>query len=90
MNRFLIQMSYKAYLEYFIEHRKTTKFRQYCNRLQQVRTDFHQLDAYIKTIESGQLDNIIKMIRNKAANDDDELIKKTYKYFVKRFNAISR
>ena len=26
----------------------------------------------------------------KIYNDDDELIKKTYKYFVKRFNAISK
>ena len=69
-----LHLSYKAYIEYFIEHRKTTKFRQYCIRLQQVRTDLHQLDAYVKTIESGQVDNIIKMIRKKTATDDNELI----------------
>lgn len=70
----LIRMSYKSYLEFFIEQRKTTKFRLYCIKLQKIRTEMHQLDAYIKTIESGKIDQIIQLIKNKDTTDDTELI----------------
>lgn len=70
----LVRMSYKSYLQFFIEQRKTTKFRLNCIKLQKVRTELHELDAYVKTIESGKIDEIIQLIKNKDTTDDTELI----------------
>ena len=67
----LIRMSYKSYLEYFIQFRRITKFRLYCNRLQHVNTKFHEKDAYIRLLESGEVDNIINMIRKSDKTDAD-------------------
>lgn len=69
-----IRMSYKSYLESFIEFRKVTKFRLYCNQLQDVQTKLHERDAYIKVLQSGEIDNIIYMIRNQQDIDDNYLI----------------
>lgn len=69
-----MRMSYKSYLEAFILFRKLTKFRLYCNRLQDKQTRFHQVDALVKVIESGELDTIINMIRHHKTNDDSVLI----------------
>ena len=68
------RFSYKSYLETFIEQRMNTKFRLYCNKLQQAMTRHHHIDAFIKVLESGQLDKIIKMIRNYKGTDDNEII----------------
>lgn len=76
----LVRMSYKSYLQYFIEQRKITKFRMYCNRLQNVRTKYHEKDAYVKVIESGEIDNIINLIKNQKTIDDDHIIE----YIVKK------
>lgn len=77
----LMRMSYKSYLQAFIEFRKLTKFRLYCNRLQPVKTRMHQLDAYIKVLTSGHIDDIIAMIRKYKGNDKqyviDYIVKKT-------------
>lgn len=70
----LVRMSYKSYLEFFIEQRKTTKFRLNCIKLQKVRTELHQLDAFVKVIESGKIDEIIRLIKDKDTIDDTELI----------------
>lgn len=70
----LVRMSYKSYLQFFIEQRKTTKFRLNCIKLQRVRTELHQLEAYVKIIESGQLEKVIDMIRNKDTTDNTEMI----------------
>lgn len=77
----LVRFSYKSYLQYFIDFRRVTKFRLYCNRLQAVQTKFHEKDAYIKVLESGEMDNIINMIR-KSDRTDAELIE----YLVKKIN----
>ena len=66
--------SYKDYLLTFIDQRMNTKFRLYCNKLQQVMTRHHQIDAFVKVLESGQIDNIIKLIRNNKGTDDNEII----------------
>lgn len=69
-----LRMSYKSYLQFFIEQRKITKFRLYCNMLQKYRTKFHEKDAYVKVLESGEIDKIIKMIRAQKTTNDDTLI----------------
>lgn len=66
------RMSYKSYLQYFIMNAKNIKFRLYCNKMQHVMTRFHQIDAYIKVLESGQIDKIIAMIRK--SNNNEEII----------------
>lgn len=70
----LVRMSYKSYLQAFIEESKMRKFRYYCIKLQQVRTEKHQVDAFIKCIESGQVDTIIRMIRKFNNENENELI----------------
>lgn len=69
-----MRMSYKSYLLAFIEFRKLTKFRLYCNRLQYVETKMHEREIYIKVLKSGEIDNIIHMIRNQTDIDDNKLI----------------
>jgi len=70
----LIPMSYKSYLQAFIMQRMDTKFRQYCIRYQNARTRSHSLEAYIKALESGQIDDILKLIRNRTVIDDNALM----------------
>lgn len=74
-----VAMSYKSYLQFFIEQRKMTKFRLYCSLLQKYRTKFHERDAYVKALESGEIDNIIKLIRNQNKIDDQYAINKLVK-----------
>ena len=75
--------SYKEYLQAFIDFRRMTKFRMYCNRLKMERTRSHKMDAYIKALQSGKIDTIYKMIRSmKGINDTENieiLIKKLTK-----------
>jgi DNA gyrase subunit A len=69
-----IRFSYKSYLEAFIETAKLTIFRMYCEKYQIVMTRWHTLDAYIKVITSGEIDNIYKSIRKSKSSDMEELI----------------
>lgn len=68
------RISYKAYISYFLEFRRSVKFRLYNFRLQKAETRLHQLDTYIKILESGDVENIIHMIRNQASMDEGYLI----------------
>jgi len=77
-----MRMSYKSYLLAFIEFRKFTKFRLFCNRLQAVQTKIHEREMYIKVLQSGEIDNIIHMVRNQTNIDDNYLIE----YLVKKLN----
>lgn len=77
-----VRMNYKQYLEMFIASRLITKFRLYANRLQKVMTRYHKLDAYIKAIESGDIDNIISMIRKQKTTLDNDLVE----YLIKKLN----
>lgn len=70
----LVRMSYKSYLEFWIQERLMTKFRLYCSKLQQVRTKYHERDAYIKLLESGEIDNVINMIKKRTTIDDTAII----------------
>lgn len=75
-----LRMSYKSYLLSFIDFRKNTKFRVYANMLQDVQTKIHEREAYIRVLESGEIDNIIQMIRKRKNTDDNELIE----YLIKK------
>ena len=75
-----LRMSYKSYLLSFIDFRKMTKFRVYTNRLQAVQTRIHEREAYIKVLESGEIDNIIAIIKKQKTVDDDYLVE----YLVKK------
>ena len=70
----LRRMSYREYLLTFIDFRKLAKFRLYCNKLQRVKTDMHETEAYIKVLESGEIDKIIDKIRKRTNTDDNELM----------------
>ena len=73
------RFSYKDYLLAFIDQRINMKFRLYCNKLQQILTRYHHIDAFIKVLESGEIDNIIDKIK-KSKGTDDELIE----YIIKK------
>ena len=75
-----LRMSYKSYLLSFIDFRKLTKFRVYSNKLQTVQTRIHERDAYIKVLESGEIDNIINIIKKQKTVDDSNLIE----YLIKK------
>lgn len=69
-----LRMSYKSYILSFIDFRKTTKFRTYVNMLQNVKTAYHEKEAFIKVLESGEVDTVIAMIRKRKDTDDSALI----------------
>lgn len=70
----ICNMSYKAYISYFIEYRKECKFRVYNARLQKAETRLHQIEIYIKILESGDVENIVHMIRNQNSMEEAYLI----------------
>ena len=70
----VIRMSYKSYLEFFINFAIMNKFRYFHNKNQKALTEFHKLDAYIKIIRSGEMDKIIAMIRKAKQSEENELI----------------
>lgn len=78
-------VSYKEYLLDWIEFRKLTKFRIYCNQIRDIRTKYHQMELYIKALESGEIDNIIKMIRKQKGTDDSLYIE----YMIKKIKGIT-
>lgn len=76
----LMRVGYTEYLKMFIEFRKLTKFRLHCNEVQGYKTRFHHLDAFIKVLESGEIDTIYKSIRKRKDTDDSALIE----YLIKK------
>lgn len=69
-----VRFSYKSYLEYFNKMSKLTILRMYCAMEQEAKTRWHQLDAYIKVIESGEVDTIINFIRKSTSDERQKLI----------------
>lgn len=67
-------ISYKAYLLYFLEYRRECKFRLYNSRLQKAETRLHQIEIYIKILESGDVENIVHMIRNQSSMEESYLV----------------
>jgi DNA gyrase subunit A len=70
----LKRYSYKEYLLDFIDQRLNSKFRLYCNKLQQVMTRHMKVDAFVKVMTSKEFDKIITMIRKYAGTDDEPII----------------
>ena len=66
-----MRLSYSAYIKSFIEMRKITKYRIYANMLQDINTKIHAKEAFIKLLESGEIDNIISMIKSNTKKDSD-------------------
>lgn len=71
-----VRMSYKSYLQYFIEFRKMTKFRLYCNQLQKAKTKLHEKEPFIKYIQSPDRAEIEYMIESQTTIDDNYIIEK--------------
>lgn len=69
----LVRMSYKSYLESFIEFRKDTKLRLYSSIMQYNMTKIVEKDAFIKLFTSKEADALIEMIRKSKKTDDAEL-----------------
>ena len=70
----MTRMSYKSYLQAFIEQRRITKYRYYCLKLQDARTKLHEKQICIMLIKSGKVDEISKKIQKSKLKDDQGLI----------------
>ena len=68
------RISYKEYLIRFLDIRMTTKLSYYYNKLSKVNTKYHEMDAFVKLLESGQINEILEMIQSNNKTDD-ELVK---------------
>lgn len=68
------RFSYKAYLQTFINQRVNIKFRLYCNKLQQAMTKHHKIDAFVKVLESGKIDDIYFLIRKSKKDDRNKIV----------------
>lgn len=69
-----IRFNYNSYVRYFIDFRIHTKFRYYNMKLAEANTEYHKLDAYVKVLQSGEIDKIISMIRKQKSKDYDVLV----------------
>ena len=76
-----LRMSYKSYLEFFIQQRMIIKFRMYANRLQEVNTRYHKIKSYVEVLESNVLDQILNVIKKQKDIDDNALIETLIKKF---------
>lgn len=76
-----LRMSYKSYLQAFINFRKLTKLRLINNEIQYLQTKIHECALYIKVLRSGELDIIIDKIRKQKDINDTPLIE----YMIKKF-----
>lgn len=70
----MTRMSYKSYLQAFIEQRRITKYRYYCLKLQDARTKLHEKQICIMLIKSGKVDELSKKIQKSKLKDDQGLI----------------
>lgn len=70
----LKRLSYKAYLQYFIQFAVNNKFREFNAREKVIATRLHKLEAFIKIVGSPDIDKIINLIKKKNTSSDNELI----------------
>lgn len=66
--------NYAQYLNYFVNLRIMTKYRLYTGKLKKYNTEYHQLDAYIKVLESGMVEEITSMLSKRNSLDDSVMI----------------
>ena len=76
------RLSYKSYLQAFIQFAMTNKFRLCYSKLNEINTRMHTIEAFIKVLKSGYIDQIIKMIQKRKETGDIELIE----FIVKKAN----
>lgn len=76
-----LRMSYKSYLEFFIQQRMILKYRMYANRYQEVNTRYHKIHFYVQVLESNKLNEILKVIQKQKEINDEELIETLIKKF---------
>ena len=69
-----VMMNYREALLNFIDFRRNVVFRKMNALLQKFKTAIHERETYIKAMTSGEIDNIIKMIRKQKTTDDTELM----------------
>ena len=77
----MARMSYKSYLQAFIEQRRVTKYRYYCLKLQEARTQLHEKEICIMLIKSGKVTELTKKIQKSKLKNDSELIDWLIKLF---------
>lgn len=75
------RFSYKEYLLRFIDQQRISNYRLFYNKLRNVMTEYHKIDAYIRCIESGDIDNIIALIRKQKNGTDEEYL---VEYLIKK------
>ena len=78
MNNKTVRLSYKGYLQFFIEFRKITKFRLYTSRYQEIITDIHSKEMYVQLAEKKGLDKILKEVRSNKTRSKPEMIEYLY------------
>ena len=76
-----LRMSYKSYLEFFIEQRMIIKFRLYANRMQEANTRYHKIKSYVEVLESDVLDKILAVIKKQKEINDENLVETLIKKF---------
>jgi DNA gyrase subunit A len=69
-----LRLSYKAYIQYFIESDRMKKFRVYTNLYQDAMTQWQEKQLYLKVMGSNEIDNIIYKIRHQKTIDDEGFI----------------
>lgn len=70
----LVRLSYKEYLNLFIDFTINNKIKEYSARHYTISTRLHKLDAFIKIVGSVDIDKIIDLIRKRKESTDKELI----------------
>lgn len=70
----LVRLSYKEYLNLFIQFAIDNKIKEYSARHYVISTKLHKLDAFIKIVGSPDIDKIINLIKKGKANSDNELV----------------
>ena len=70
----LIRLSYKAYLQLFIQFAVNNKIKEYSSKHYVISTRLHRLDAFIKIVGSPDIDKIIDLIKKRKESSDKELI----------------
>lgn len=70
----IVNMSYKSYLQFFIEFRKATLFRLYSSKYQDLMTKIHALKSYVLVGSNAWIDCIVSDVRENRDMSDQELI----------------
>ena len=70
----LVRLSYKEYLNLFIDFTINNKIKEYFAKHYVISTRLHKLDAFIKIVGSADIDRIIDLIRKRKESSDKELI----------------